>query len=351
MAAGSPERRIAASRDRIARIRSELGAARAQRSTRVSALRDSEQTLAIVMEAVGSAWLAVRRQQDAVEKAHADLATLQARADQQRKAMAARAEVVYKQGTSGALLALLESTNPKDALRRSMLADVIGRSDQRVVEQVTVTQKALDLKRQEFEAEEAALQRVLGEQRALLAEVQKVRNDRAMAVAMSDERITQLEAQEAHLEAEERQIGAIARRSVPSLPSLGKPALPPIPGRGGWTWPARGSVTSGFGPRWGRMHQGIDIGAPAGAPIVAAKAGRVVHASAMRGYGNVVMVAHGGGLTTVYAHQSAIFARTGQEVSQGQQIGRVGCSGHCTGPHLHFEVRVNGVPRNPRSYL
>jgi murein DD-endopeptidase MepM/ murein hydrolase activator NlpD len=350
-AGGSPEeRRIAASRAKVTRIRAELEQAKSGRSANVSALRDVDQRVATVMEAVGSAWVAVQRQQDTVEKAHAALVALQARADQRRKAMAVRAELVYKQGTNGAITALLESANPQDALRRSMLADVIDRSDRRVIERMAVAQKAVDIQREEFRAEEAALQRVLTEQRALLAEVQRIRKDRAVAVAMSNERITELEAQEAHLEAEERALTAIARRSVPPIPPIGGPVLP-APGRGGWVWPARGGITSGYGPRWGRMHQGIDIGAPTGAAILAARAGTIVYASTMRGYGKVVMIAHGGGLTTVYAHQSAVLARFGQRVSQGQQIGRVGCTGSCTGPHLHFEVRVNGVPRNPRSYL
>lgn len=347
--AGSPdERRIAASRAQVAQIRAELERARSQRNVTVSALQDAEQKLAAVREAMLSAELAVQRQQDALEKVQADLAALQARAAQRRQVMAARAEIVYKQGTNGAIAVLLESASPQDALRRTVWADAIDRSDQRVIERVAVAQDAIDVKRGEFKAREVALQRVLKERHTLLAEVHRVRNDRAMAVAVNNERITQLEAQEAHLEAEEREVAAIARRGIGlSRPVPGLPA----PQRGAWTWPARGGVTSGFGPRWGRMHQGIDIGAPSGAPIVAARDGTVIYASAMRGYGNVVILAHGGGLTTLYAHQSAVLARLGQQVGQGEQIGRVGCTGSCTGPHLHFEVRVNGIPRNPRSYL
>ena len=107
-----------------------------------------------------------------------------------------------------------------------------------------------------------------------------------------------------------------------------------------------GVVTSGFGPRWGRMHEGIDIAAPTGTSIRAAAGGSVIYAGAMSGYGNIVVVDHGGGLSTAYAHMSAIWVGGGS-VSQGQGLGAVGCTGHCTGPHLHFEVRVNGSPRRP----
>jgi murein DD-endopeptidase MepM/ murein hydrolase activator NlpD len=351
-AADSPgERRIAASRAKLARVRAELEEARSRHTEQVAALQSAQQHLATVMEAVASAELAVVRQQDAVEQARTELDALVARADQRRRVMAARAKVVYKRGTNGTITALLESTNPQDALRRSVYTDAIDRSDQRLIERTAAAQKAVDIKRSEFQAQEATLQRVLVEQRALLAEVRKVQSDRAMTVAMSNAHITQLEAEEEHLEAEEREITAIARRSVPPTLSSHIPLLPGPGLVGSWVWPARGPITSGFGLRWGRMHEGIDIGALIGAPIVAAKAGTVVYASTMRGYGNVVMILHGGGLTTVYAHQSAILVRFGQPVVQGQQIGRVGCSGHCNGPHLHFEIRFNGTPRNPRSYL
>jgi murein DD-endopeptidase MepM/ murein hydrolase activator NlpD len=106
------------------------------------------------------------------------------------------------------------------------------------------------------------------------------------------------------------------------------------PSSAGFIWPVNGVVTSGFGMRWGRMHEGIDIAAPTGTAI----------------YGNIVVIDHGGGISTAYGHMSAIWVGGGT-VSQGQGIGAVGCTGHCTGPHVHFEVRVNGSPVDPMGYL
>jgi murein DD-endopeptidase MepM/ murein hydrolase activator NlpD len=119
----------------------------------------------------------------------------------------------------------------------------------------------------------------------------------------------------------------------------------------GLIWPVQGPVTSGFGMRWGRMHEGIDIGASYGTPIHAAASGAIIYAGWMSGYGNLVVIDHGSGLATAYAHQSAIAVGNGQGVVQGQTIGYVGCTGHCFGPHLHFEVRVNGQPVDPLGYL
>jgi murein DD-endopeptidase MepM/ murein hydrolase activator NlpD len=122
------------------------------------------------------------------------------------------------------------------------------------------------------------------------------------------------------------------------------------PSSSGLIWPVSGPVVSGFGTRWGRMHTGIDIAVGYGTPIRAAASGSVVSAGWMGGYGNLVVIDHGGGLSTAYAHQSSI-AVGGGSVSQGQVIGYVGCTGHCFGPHLHFEVRVNGSPVDPLGYL
>jgi murein DD-endopeptidase MepM/ murein hydrolase activator NlpD len=119
----------------------------------------------------------------------------------------------------------------------------------------------------------------------------------------------------------------------------------------GLIWPVNGPVTSGFGVRWGRMHTGIDIAVPAGTPVRASAAGVVVYAGWMSGYGNLVAIDHGGGLATAYAHNSSLLVTVGQHVSQGDVISLSGSTGHSTGPHVHFEVRVNGVPVDPLGYL
>jgi murein DD-endopeptidase MepM/ murein hydrolase activator NlpD len=123
------------------------------------------------------------------------------------------------------------------------------------------------------------------------------------------------------------------------------------PSSHGLIWPVNGPVTSPFGMRWGRMHEGIDIGVGYGTPIHAAASGTVVWCGWMSGYGNLTAIDHGGGLSTAYGHQSSIAVSCGQHVSQGQVIGYVGCTGHCFGPHLHFEVRINGSPVDPLGYL
>jgi murein DD-endopeptidase MepM/ murein hydrolase activator NlpD len=123
------------------------------------------------------------------------------------------------------------------------------------------------------------------------------------------------------------------------------------PSSAGLIWPVSAPVTSPFGWRWGRMHQGIDLGASEGTPIKSAASGTIIYCGWESGYGNLTVIDHGGNLATAYGHQSSIAVTCGQQVAQGEVIGYVGNTGHSTGPHLHFEVRINGEPVDPLGYL
>ncbi len=133
------------------------------------------------------------------------------------------------------------------------------------------------------------------------------------------------------------------------------PAGPIRAGGHGLIWPVNGPITSGYGPRNinGRyeFHPGVDIGVPTGTPIRAAAAGRVTIAGPEGGYGNYTCIDHGGGLSTCYAHQERFLVSVGQTVAQGQIIGLSDCTGYCSGPHVHFEVRINGQTTDPLAYL
>ena len=136
--------------------------------------------------------------------------------------------------------------------------------------------------------------------------------------------------------------------ALADLPESTGQLLFPVPGA---------PITSSFGyrihPIYGdaRLHTGIDIGASTGDSILAAADGVVVSTGSLGGYGNATVIEHGGGMATLYGHQSAILVSPGDRVTAGEVIGRVGCTGACTGPHLHFEVRIEGEPVNPIPYL
>ena len=144
---------------------------------------------------------------------------------------------------------------------------------------------------------------------------------------------------------------ALAAADARIRAQLAQGSTPSTPSSSGLIWPVSGPVVSPFGMRWGRLHAGIDIAVPTGTPIHAAASGTVVIAGWVSGYGNYTCINHGGGLATCYAHQESFAVSVGQSVTQGQVIGYSDCTGHCFGPHLHFEVRINGTPVDPMGYL
>jgi len=154
-----------------------------------------------------------------------------------------------------------------------------------------------------------------------------------------------------------RRVLSIPTTSTPSdssrFRSASKKNIPTVrPRKGILIWPTKGTLTSGFGNRNGRRHEGIDIAAPKGTPINAAAAGEVVFSGwGPTGYGKMVILEHKNHLTTVYAHNSKILVKKGARVKQGQRISLMGSTGRSTGPHLHFEVRNDTEPKNPVKYL
>ncbi len=117
------------------------------------------------------------------------------------------------------------------------------------------------------------------------------------------------------------------------------------------TLPISGTINSGYGPRGAGFHDGIDIGAPEGTPIHAVEKGEVIYSDQIRGYGNIVIIRHAGGIVSVYAHNQINLVHDGQIVEQGEVIAKVGSTGRTTGPHLHFEIRKNNIAQDPVRYL
>jgi lipoprotein NlpD len=143
-----------------------------------------------------------------------------------------------------------------------------------------------------------------------------------------------------------------SRRLGPSaIPRAGLHPLDPAARGEALSWPAPGVLISGFGARERDQHDGIDLACPEGTPVRAAEDGVVLFAGEQRGYGNLVLLAHEGDLVTVYAHNSENLVQKGERVARGAQIARVGHTGNATGPHLHFEVRLNARPRDPLGFL
>jgi len=236
----------------------------------------------------------------------------------------------------------------------------IGRQDERIAERATTaktrtaaaTAQVRDAKEEALAAEHEIAART-AEQRGVRDRLATSRDAVAAAERAKRGALGEIHAAEASLtdeiEALEAESAALAAKIQASTSSGGGSIGPPS--AAGLIWPVSGPVTSGFGPRFGRMHEGIDIAVPEGTPVVAAAAGTVIHAGWLGGYGNLVVVDHGNGLATAYAHNSGYAASVGQSVGQGQVVAYSGNTGNSSGPHVHFEVRVNGTAVDPLGYL
>lgn len=352
-AAGDP---VAAAR----RQRAEARARRARLAARIDAARASDRELERAVAALDANIRSQAALADAARQAatlaDATLAAASARLERAqaayarlRSAVRARAVAAYVNPRSSALAPVLDSRDFTEASRkRELLEQVLG-DNRDLLERLAVLRADVAAERDRLAAarEVAAQRRRLAEAR--LTALRAARAEHARVKAELEARIRDFLAEAEVVAAEEERLAAFIREhSAPrriDVPADGRVSA------SGLIWPVRGKVTSEYGPRWGRMHAGIDIAAPSGTPIRAAKGGTVVFSGVMNGYGNVVIVDHGGGFATLYAHQSRRAVADGASVGQGDVIGYVGSTGHSTGPHLHFETRVDGSPRNPRRYL
>ncbi len=295
--------------------------------------------------AVGAAEVAVDEQRQVVAETRERMEDLQAQADSVDEVSAGRVVELYKRGVPDPTLnSLLQASSTEQALSRAQVLNVVKTGDRKTLERLLSSKTAADGQRRVLQEQEDAYSDALDQREALLGELKDVREQYERKIATCNEKVVKLKQQESIAAEDEQQLAS-------ALASQGVISVPPGVSAGGWAWPARGTVTSGFGYRWGRLHAGVDIAAPIGTPIYAAKGGVVSYAGVMGGYGNIIVVDHGNGMTTRYAHQNQLGASVGQTVRAGQQIGQVGNTGNSTGPHLHFEVRTNDSPHDPMGYL
>jgi murein DD-endopeptidase MepM/ murein hydrolase activator NlpD len=293
------------------------------------------------------------------EAEHARFVRLRRELGRSQGVLAARLVAIYKADQPDMMSVILESDGFNDLLVRADYMSAIGHQDSVIVDRVRElkrksAQKRLLLVVLKSKAEVAVQeietkQRVLEETRAA---IQARESDLAAARKYKFGKLGNVREHRQDLEGDLRALQAASAQVTNQLQGAGPaPAGPIRQGGGGYIWPVNGSVVSPFGQRWGRLHAGVDIAAPAGTPIRAAASGTVAMAGWMGGYGQYTCIQHGGGMATCYAHQSSIAVGSGASVKQGQVIGSVGCTGHCFGDHLHFEVRINGSPVDPMGYL
>jgi peptidoglycan DL-endopeptidase CwlO len=274
---------------------------------------------------------------------------------------------IYKQSEPTTVDILLAARTFNDVLDQLDYLGAIAAQDKKVAGQVAAAKQQVKMARRKTTrvrrrvSQETRVIDARAQQQAILrgellssrSNLKGARSDKSRALVITRKQAQGEIAESQALEAASAQLAAKlqAGQAQASAAAAGSTTGAAAPSGSGLAWPLSGPITSPFGMRWGTLHPGIDIGVPTGTPIHAAGSGTVVWCGWMSGYGNLVMIDHHNGLATLYGHQSRIAVGCNQEVSQGETIGYVGCTGFCTGPHLHFEVRLNGNPVDPLGYL
>jgi len=353
---GKAEEREGVLTSDIAAMGDEISALEGQ----VSTLRNQE---AAAEEELAAKEAELQGAEDELREALERLDTLRGRLKRALVNLRERLVAIYTYGSADLTEVILSSEDYGDMVARTAYFDAINESDQALAERVrSLRDEAKKLVRQRKIAKltiEDARDAIAAKEQRLETTRSTLESREGALLSARAERRAALKGIEGDRD-EHEEIAAglrsqIAQEIAEATGGVALPAGPmQSPSAAGFIWPVEGTVTSGFGYRWGRMHEGIDISVPEGTPIRAAADGTVILEQSeyeSGGYGNYTCIDHGGGLSTCYAHQSSFAASVGARVSQGDVIGYSGNTGHSTGPHLHFEVRINGAPTDPLGYL
>jgi murein DD-endopeptidase MepM/ murein hydrolase activator NlpD len=284
--------------------------------------------------------------QDDVDVVEAEAQSIQSDIDEVENLATQQATLLYKSGGTETIDALFSATSVTELNDRLEMMGIAAQENTQELVRFSRLKTELQVVNQELfdSRDQIAINRAAQrDARGKLAEKRAALNDRLDRISdrLSHNQEDAAALAAANDELRDKIISAQAQSTVTNLGTSSE----------GFIWPLNGAINSPYGYRWGTLHTGIDIDGVTGEPIVAARSGSVILAGAMSGYGNAVTIDHGGGVSTLYGHMSAFNTSTGASVQQGEVIGYVGCTGSCTGDHLHFEVRINGNPTDPMAYL
>lgn len=331
-------------------VKKQLHEAQVRKRTFAQQLMDTQQQLGETKERIENATVRLADTGRDLRHSRRDLDRVRARLKARNELLAKRLIATQRNGTVSYAAVFFHSSDYWDFLSRRRFMTKLVQYDVRLVRGIRSDETAVLRLRNHLldkQAEQKQLVAYLDEQRVVreglreeqAGQVREASKDEARYQEMLDE-----------LDRNSSEIASFLQR-MQSTPN-GRARMA-IPYRGGFMMPVRGRITSGFGMRYHpilhryKLHTGVDFGVGIGTPIHAAGNGVVVHAGWWGAYGNAVIIDHGGGVTTLYGHMSAVKCHAGEVVQRGRVIGLVGSTGWSTGPHCHFEVRRNGEPVNP----
>lgn len=294
----------------------------------------------------------ITKLKDSINQIEEQLNTVTEKYDRQKELFEQRLVAIYESGETQYLDILLKSRSLSDFLSSYYVITQLAEIDNNLISELETKKKNIDLSKQKLEKEKEELSIIVENQTRLARTLQNTRKMReSFLEKLSDEeKELQSKIDEINTQYEEinKQILALAMQGIDTQYIGGELA---------WPVPGYTRITSKYSMRVHpitgqyKLHTGVDIGAPMGADFIAANDGIVIKAGINTAYGNMVIIDHGGGVTTLYAHGSEILVELGQTVKRGDAILKVGSTGYSTGPHAHFEVRINGVTTDPLPYI
>lgn len=294
----------------------------------------------------------IAKLKESITEKQEDLDSVTERYNKQVELLKKRMVATYEAGETQYLDVLLRSKNLSDFLSSYFLIDELTNIDKQLINDLDDRKKSIDLSKQKLENEKDELATIIENQTMTTKTLEntKILRESFISKLSDDEKNIQAKIDEINAQYEEvnRQILELAQQGLDTAY---------IGGQLAWPVPGYTTITSKFAMRVHpitgqyKLHTGVDIGAPLGANFVAANDGVVVKAGLNAAYGNMVIIDHGGGISTLYAHGSEILVEVGQTVKRGDPILKVGSTGYSTGPHAHFEVRINGVTTDPLPYI
>jgi murein DD-endopeptidase MepM/ murein hydrolase activator NlpD len=283
------------------------------------------------------------------------ISATQAKLDEARRAFDTAAASLYRSARTGAQYQAVLAVQPDDLVTQNKYLDKVTGQRRQLVARVSALRSDLEQQRKAMVADQVKADAVANQAKSARDQVASARDQLAPAQAQAAQQAAAVQVTLTQIQGTKTQDQA----ELASLQAASDGLAAQLRGRGGGgtaagacqARPVPGDITSGFGPRDGGFHPGVDMYATYGEPIHACRSGTVVSAGWQGGYGNAVVIDHGGGMATLYGHQSSLAVSEGQHVNAGDVIGYIGSTGFSTGPHLHFEVRISGNPVDPAPYL
>jgi murein DD-endopeptidase MepM/ murein hydrolase activator NlpD len=347
---------LARTRQQIVEIRKRLAEAQGRASKIKEEVGLLDRQLGSLNNQIGAGQRQLASLESDIRTAQAQISELQTRFDRAAAASNQRARKLYKSGPAQSVAILFSVESIGDLTRAQLWMEKAAEVDSKTIVDASRLKKDLVDRQNQLGEIKASLdaQKIALQKRKDLAAASM--QDRSKALEGAEAEIAQAKKHVEALEGDSRRLTDVLKRTASKPRTTTSGGGPDVSGeqgavsKSGFVRPVTGRLTSPFGRRWGRSHSGVDLDGNTGDPIRATKAGTILGVSCGGGYGICTLIDHGGGVVSLYAHMSQKVVAAGR-VDAGQLIGKIGCSGSCTGSHIHFEIRVNGTPQNPLSYF